>query len=181
MTRLEFLSTLEKRISMLPENDIKKTVDYYGEMLEDYGEDGLDTDAAVEKMGGIEKIVSDILNEARSQTAEENEEKLNTGSTSTVLSLLKSGHIFSVSLGLLVSLFISVALAVATAVTLIDGLVSLFSSSLVLAIFTLGAALIFGAISIISGIGGIYLIKYLKKILHKNNEKTKGEKTNDIN
>ncbi len=179
MTRLEFLSTLEKKISALPEKDIRRTVDYYDEMLEDYSEDGLDTDEAIEKMGGIDRIVSDILTEARGQSIEENEEKLNTGATSGIFSVLRIALISAVSLGIFVSLLLSAALATATVVTLIDGVVSLFSSSPVLAIFTLGAALVFGAVSIIFGILGIYLIKYLKKSITKSNDETKGEKQND--
>ncbi len=180
LSRLEFLSVLEKRISALPEKDIRKTVDYYNEMLEDYSEDGLDTDAALEKMGGIDRIVSDILSETKEQNSEDGGGKLDTGTAIYLARVLKAAHIFALSLGISVCLASSSILALATVVTLIEAAVSLFSSSVIAGIFSLGASLVFGAISLISGIGGIYLIKYLKKLISKNEKQTKGENKNEV-
>lgn len=61
MTKIEFLSILREQLSGLPEEDIRQSVDYYNEMIEDQIEEGVSEAAAVERIGPVEEIVSQIL------------------------------------------------------------------------------------------------------------------------
>lgn len=61
MNKPEFLEALEKRLSGLPLEDIEKSKEYYGEMIDDRVEDGLSEEEAVEALGDIESIVSEIF------------------------------------------------------------------------------------------------------------------------
>lgn len=61
MTKAEFLAALRERLSGLPGEDIEKSLDYYGEIIDDRIEDGLSEDAAVEALGPADEIVSGIL------------------------------------------------------------------------------------------------------------------------
>ncbi len=63
MTKIEFLTALEKRLSGLPEVDIRKSLDFYGEMLDDRIEEGATEGEAVASLGGLEEIVGQILAE----------------------------------------------------------------------------------------------------------------------
>lgn len=63
MNKNEFLATLRERLNGLPEEDIIKSIDFYGEMLDDRIEDGMSEAEAVEVLGNIEEIISQILSE----------------------------------------------------------------------------------------------------------------------
>lgn len=61
MNKNEFLATLRERLNGLPEEDIIKSLDFYGEMLDDRIEDGMSEEEAVSDLGNIEEIISQIL------------------------------------------------------------------------------------------------------------------------
>lgn len=61
MTKYEFLSALRNRLGGLPQEDLERTLEYYGESIDDRMEDGLTEEEAVEAMGSIDEIVSQIL------------------------------------------------------------------------------------------------------------------------
>lgn len=61
MNKDAFLSALHGRLSSLPEEDIKKSLDYYNEIIDDHIEEGLSEEEAVQTVGGLEEIVSQIL------------------------------------------------------------------------------------------------------------------------
>ena len=63
MNKNEFLATLRERLQGLPEEDIIKSMDFYGEMIDDRMEDGMSETEAVEALGNIEEIISQILSE----------------------------------------------------------------------------------------------------------------------
>lgn len=63
MNKSEFLSELEKGLSGLPKEDIRQTIDYYSEMIDDRVEDGTDEELAVEEMGGVKEICDRIWSE----------------------------------------------------------------------------------------------------------------------
>ncbi len=63
MNKREFLSVLRERLSGLPEEDIDGSVDYYSEMIDDRMEEGLSEEEAVNAVGSVEEIVSQILME----------------------------------------------------------------------------------------------------------------------
>lgn len=63
MNKIEFLTVLRERLQGLPEEDIKKSIDFYCEMIDDRVEDGMSEAEAVDALGNIEEIISQILSE----------------------------------------------------------------------------------------------------------------------
>ena len=63
MNKIEFLAAVERGLAGLSENDIKKSLDYYGEMIDDRIEDGMSEEEAVAAMGDAGVVVDQILAE----------------------------------------------------------------------------------------------------------------------
>lgn len=63
MNKIEFLTALRERLQGLPEEDINKSIDFYCEMIDDRVEDGMSEAEAVEALGSIDEIISQILSE----------------------------------------------------------------------------------------------------------------------
>ena len=61
MNKAEFLTDLRTRLEGLPEEEIKKSVDFYGEMIADRMDDGLSEEEAVAALGDIKDITGRIL------------------------------------------------------------------------------------------------------------------------
>lgn len=61
MTKSEFLSALEARLSGLPEEDKRESLEYYAEMIDDRIEDGIPEEEAVNAIGSVDSVVSEIL------------------------------------------------------------------------------------------------------------------------
>lgn len=62
MNKEEFLSKLRERLSVLPYEDIDKSLSYYSEMIDDYIEDGMSEELAVAELGLIDDIAKQIIN-----------------------------------------------------------------------------------------------------------------------
>lgn len=63
MNKKEFLDTLREKLQGFPEEYIKKSLEYYGEMIDDRIENGESEDEAVAGLGDIDSIISQILSE----------------------------------------------------------------------------------------------------------------------
>ena len=63
MNKGEFLSELRKGLSGLPEADIEERVEFYSEMIDDRMEEGMSEREAVEGIGTIEYVTSQIISE----------------------------------------------------------------------------------------------------------------------
>ena len=61
MTKSEFLEELKHKLSKLPAYEIKKTVSFYAECIDDRIEEGMTEEAAVSALGNINDIVNEIL------------------------------------------------------------------------------------------------------------------------
>lgn len=61
MTKNEFNSIMKEKLSVLPNEDIEKSLEYYNEIIEDKTDDGISEEQAVSELGPMEKIVADIL------------------------------------------------------------------------------------------------------------------------
>ncbi len=61
MNKAEFTQQLTGSLAGLSEEDVKRSVDYYTEMIEDRIEDGMSEEEAVAALGSIEDIKSRIL------------------------------------------------------------------------------------------------------------------------
>lgn len=63
MNKQDFLKELENALSGLPEEEIKKTTDYYCEMIDDAVENGENEYGFIEKLGSVEEISQKIIGE----------------------------------------------------------------------------------------------------------------------
>lgn len=63
MKKNEFLAELRERLNGLSEEDLKRSLDYYAEMIDDRMEDGLAEDEAVDAVGTPGEIAGVILGE----------------------------------------------------------------------------------------------------------------------
>lgn len=63
MTKQEFLSGLEDRLTGLPQEDIEERLSFYDEMIDDQMEDGFSEEAVIEGLGSIDSIVDQIMSE----------------------------------------------------------------------------------------------------------------------
>ena len=63
MDKLNFLTELNKKLAGLPEEDIKRSLDYYSEIIDDRMEDGLLEEEAVAAVGDPAEIAAQVLTE----------------------------------------------------------------------------------------------------------------------
>ena len=63
MLKQEFLNALRENLSGLPQADIEERLTFYGEMIDDRMEEGLSEEQAVEAIGPVDEVVSQILEE----------------------------------------------------------------------------------------------------------------------
>ena len=63
MKKQEFLDKLKGSLWAMPEADIRSSLEYYSEMIDDRMEDGLSEEEAVAAIGDLDEIVSQILSE----------------------------------------------------------------------------------------------------------------------
>ena len=61
MTKNEFLAELKDSLSGLPEEDVKERLEFFGEMIDDSMDEGLSEEQAVAKIGSVDSVVSQIL------------------------------------------------------------------------------------------------------------------------
>lgn len=63
MTKDEFLSALRHRLSVFPDEEIEKYMDYYREMIEDHVDDGYSEEQVVATLGSPDDVFAVILQE----------------------------------------------------------------------------------------------------------------------
>lgn len=63
MNKKEFLESLQNALSGLPQEEIRKTLDYYSEIIDDALEEGEDEIIVTVRLGRIEDIAEKIINE----------------------------------------------------------------------------------------------------------------------
>ena len=63
MLKQEFLNALREKLTGLPQADIEERLTFYGEMIDDRMEEGLSEEKAVEAIGPVDEVVSQILEE----------------------------------------------------------------------------------------------------------------------
>lgn len=61
MKKEQFLTILREKLSAFSENDLQKSLDFYGEMIDDRVEEGMAEEDAVAELGAPDAIVSQIL------------------------------------------------------------------------------------------------------------------------
>lgn len=63
MNKQEFLTELRAKLSGLPTDDVEERLGFYGEMIDDRTEEGVTEEQAVEEMGTVDQIASQIISE----------------------------------------------------------------------------------------------------------------------
>ncbi len=63
MTRNDLYSELSKKLSALPIEEVEQRWEFYSEIIDDYVEDGLSEEEAVEKLGSVDEVATQILSE----------------------------------------------------------------------------------------------------------------------
>lgn len=63
MNKQSFLDELRSALSALPPDDVEKSIDFYGEMIDDRMEEGLSEEEAVAAVGTVSDIAAQILSE----------------------------------------------------------------------------------------------------------------------
>lgn len=63
MNKSAFDQQLRRKLKRLPREDVEKYVEYYNEMIDDRIEEGRSEEEAVEAIGPVDRIVSEILTE----------------------------------------------------------------------------------------------------------------------
>lgn len=201
MTKIEFIDVLARKLSRMPKNDLKQTIDYYYEIITDKVNDGMSEEEAVASLGSIEEIVeatlSDIslsdpdsekINDIKKTRKNTNWKSITIGATAIIWVPILIGLIGG-AIGLYVSLWAivvsfgatSLATGAGTLVT-ISGIIDVCTGSIgsgltwiAIGIGSLGLCFIFYAITIYSG----KLMTLLTKKIFTLNKKNRGEKHED--
>ncbi len=76
MTKLEFLFSLQERLSSLSKEDAHERLTFYSEMIEDRMEEGLSEEEAVAAVGSVDEIAQQILKDFPTPTETPKSKKL---------------------------------------------------------------------------------------------------------
>lgn len=68
MNKNTFMEEVGKRLDGMPASDVKRSLDYYSEMIDDRIEDGEDEESAVAAMGTVGEVADRILSESNVKT-----------------------------------------------------------------------------------------------------------------
>ncbi len=170
MTRLGFLKSLKKAMKGYSKDTVKKTVDYYDEMISDRMEDGLSEEEAIKAMPAISEIISDLPEGASARKRRKlsaREIVLLILASPIWLPLLCAGLALIISLlavifSLVVSLFaVELSLAAGAVGAAAYGLVYLFSGDFMQALTVLGGALVMAGLALVLYKPILRLTRYL--------------------
>ena len=173
MTKKQFLSSLERRLSVLPRGDVKERVSFYSDMIDDKIEEGLCEEEAVRSVGPIEKIVSELVNDIPILDLMKKKMKPKSRLSGLELALIIAGFplwvsLLAVAFAVFVSVYaviwsmvlslwaVFVSLAAASIAVSICGIILLFSETSLTGILFIGTAVICAGLGIYSFIGCIY-------------------------
>ena len=183
MTKQEFLSRLQQRLSGLPQENINEHLAFYSEMIDDRLEDGLSEEEAVAAIGSPDEIAAQITaNAPQAKTAPEQNKPRHTLKAWEIVLLAVSSPIWvslliaaaSVVFSLFVTLWSLIIALWAVAVSLVAGALGGVACSLLYFVHgygytglaMLGAALIcaglavflfFGCVAVSKG--GVWLVR----------------------
>ena len=174
MTKNDFLCSLERLLSPMPEEDRMKQLSYYSEMIADMTEDGLTEDGAVERLGAPEDIAADILSQNPPAV------KARKGWTPLSITLTAVGSPLWLPIALVLACVLGVvyiavwcviaALFAAVLGIAVGAVAALVVSCLLLfrnfgeMIFTLGAALVLAGSAVLAFLGSLYAARGLVRL-----------------
>ena len=163
VNRKEFTAALESRLAGLPKEDIKDRLSFYGEMIDDRVEEGLTEQEAIEEIGGIDGIISQIAAEVPLNRIIKQKAKTKSGLKAWQIILIAA--LFpvwfplviaaaAVALSLYISVWAVIAALIAADVSLFAYCIAALCLTAVTAIKTgaLPAAAIFGTVLVAAGL-----------------------------
>ena len=193
MNRNQFIDILARKLSKMPEKELKQTIDYYYEIISDKMNDGMTEEQAIESLGSLDEIVTDTLSDASDscETVKEKKESkwknITIGATAIIWVPVLIG-LFGGLIALYISLWaivislgaITLATGVGTLVSIL-GIVDICTGAVAsgltiisMGIGSLGLSFIFYTITVYSGKGMILLTRKIFTTNFKN--KTRGGK-----
>lgn len=184
MNKNAFLLELKKGLNFLPESDCEDRLNFYSEMIDDYIEEGLTEEEAINKIGSVQKIIEQIIIETPFNKVVK--EKIKPQKKFRVweliliilgspiwLSLLIAGFavilsIYIVIWALVISLWaVFASLIVTTVGCIILGILEFIISDFKMGLILLSLALICLGVGILLYCGALALIKLVVKMTKK--------------
>lgn len=179
MNKQQFMDALRRGLSQLPPEEIEKQLAYYSELIDDMVEDGMTEFEAVERLGSVQDIYEDILQNMPLPLLVKTRAKPKGGWSALSIILIILGFpiwfsllaaLFAVVLAVYVSLWaigiavFAVVLAVfICAVVLAVFFVILLFSKASAAVLALGAGFVLAGVALLLGLGAFYLCKGIVK------------------
>ena len=180
MYKEQFLSALRRGLSQLPPEEIEKQVAYYSELIDDMTEDGMTEYEAVSRLGSVEDIYQDILQNMPLPLLVKSRAKPKGGWTALSIVLIILGFpiwfsllaaLFAVVIIVYVSLwavgisvFAAVLVIIVCAVVLAVFFVILLFSNFSAAVLAMGAGFVLAGVALLLGLGAFYLCKGIVKL-----------------
>lgn len=174
MNKQEFLNALEGALAGLGEEEIKKSVDFYAEMIDDAVENGENEEEAVARLGSVEETAQKIINETPlSSLVKENIRGHKWSALTVVLLIIGSpiwlsiaASVFAVIISLYISLWAIAVSFFAVCVSLaVAGLAFVVSAPFMAAAVPAKSMLCFGMGLVCMGVS--VFIFYLSVIISK--------------
>jgi len=179
MNKQQFLDALRRGLSQLPSEEIDKQTAYYSELIDDMTEDGMTEYEAVARLGSVQEIYENILQEMPLPLLVKTRARPKGGWSALTIILIILGFpiwfsvlaaVFAVVLGIYVSIWaIAIALFAAVlaiavcAIALAVFFFILLFSKLSAAVLAMGVGLILAAVAILLGLGTFYFCKGIVK------------------
>ncbi len=137
MTKQEFLKNLRNGLKGLPQNEIDERVDFYREMIDDWMEEGMSEQEAVDVLGSTDEVISQIILET--PLAKLVKERIKPKRSLTVWEIILLILGSPIWLSVLISLF---AVILSVYITLWSVIISLYATNLSLAVCGIAALLL---------------------------------------
>ena len=161
MTKLEFQAELEKRLSGLPSRDVKKALDYYSELIDDYVDDGFCVDDAIATLGGLDKITEDIKSEAEPKRVNGFVKGLSATARGFIYAFAGIGA-FSGGITLITLFAVALAFALSPVLAIAAAVAFYFKGVFLGGCFFIGAAFLLAGAALLITIGCVCAIKYCR-------------------
>ena len=182
MKKSEFLNLLESELAELPESEIKKSLTYYSEMIDDRIEDGESESDAVASLGSIDEISKSVISQTplSVKVGEPAKKKVRLNISVLILLILGSPIWLSILLALfsvIISLYaaivsIIIAMYSVVAALLVGGAAAVLGSPIIMytnihtGIALIGAGFIMFGLGIFSAYGTVILSKLIIKFTY---------------
>lgn len=175
MTKGEFLHELRVRLAALPEEDIDRTVYYYGEIIDDMTEEGKTEQEAIDSLESVDEIAQRIISETPNRVQAQSAQPviLAKRPVSGVVVLILLIVLFPVWIGIFIAAWaIAVSFFGGSGACIVAGIAGLPASIFMMAdglavkgVFALGMCLFTAGFGIIWFIGNLYYTKALVKFI----------------